>query len=187
MLPSNLLIDGLNAAISVIKRKVPGATDASLRQSIEGLDDKADLPQWVHRWLNKAHAPAMLPGLADAGIRVIETSEHREAMSRRLRNCLKTKGVRAAVSSKVYVEVPCTVPIVVELSMLDDGQTLAFASKDIYGDRNRDLEPDVVDAVRMTLRKAGVREILGAHSDPEVRVVASMLARDTFFGFGDLD
>jgi hypothetical protein len=154
-------VEPLHAALALVRALVPRASDEALHRSLDGLrqSDK-DLARWTECWLRRGTRMPFAPPIPanDPDLRVLNGIEMVK-LGRRFRNCAADRVGHVAAGLRCYLEwVGDGGPAVIELRRLTGGH---FLVEDLRAPRNRDLDPDLAERIRVKLSTFGVLSPIG--------------------------
>jgi hypothetical protein len=148
-------VEDVNAALALVRKTVSFATDAALRQSIEGMGPKTSLGDFFSRWLRKMDQPMAVPQIPadDPDFTVLATGEAMTSLGRRFQNCLGSKIPYVVTGRRAYLEWLHAPGAIAELHRLSDGQ---FVLADVHAVLNQRPDPAMVAAILSKLQSLGI-------------------------------
>lgn len=153
---SETALEALHEALALIRRLVPSATDATLRESLDHLSPRdRDLSKWIEGWLRKSERLLVTPPIpaGDPDLRLIPLKDLDE-VGRKLGNCLGSRIAYGALGCRLYYEWGRDqTAAAVELRALSGG---AWVIEQIRGTHNQPVTPAGLKAIRAKLSSYGV-------------------------------
>jgi hypothetical protein len=149
-------IEAFNAAVALIRRVVPNATDEELVASIKALGPNSTKEDWAQRWIAKALFPALPPLDDDHEWVVLRSGAALRDAADRFRNCLKGHIGACALARRAFVEWKPQ-PAIIELVVLCGvNGGYHFALEAIHGHQNGRVDPATISTVCRKLKRAGI-------------------------------
>ena len=139
------------AAVELILQVCPSVTPAALSESIPTGDD-VSVPNWISKWIGRAALPE--GPIADDELMIpVRSVAEMEALGREMRNCLRTKSVKALSGANSYLRATVNdAPYAIELEK--SGQEWSLSG--IYATKNRPVPTDVEENLSARLAARGI-------------------------------
>ncbi|MDO9473359.1 MAG: hypothetical protein Q7J28_09920 [Caulobacter sp.] len=145
----------LASTLDLVMEVNSAATPDAISKSVSDLGDRANLMEWLRRFLVKADRFPVPPfGDGDEEFAPLKNGGDLADAGRRFQNCLETKVLQVLAGRCAFYEFKSGDGAIAAFHRLDCGEWLLTK---VYGPGNRTVSAEVNDAVRQKSRSLGVR------------------------------